>query len=391
MKVERNKPSGEKRRPAVLSRINSRSIYPDKEFKEILNYERIRTDRNGSVFSITLFSSPDLYKNKKNLNRFIDELMSQIRLIDHAGWYDKDYVAVLLPDTDADGAAILGKKITGNLDFVDNSTSAFTVYTYPQSWLENGVHTVPYAGNSKKNHGKLNLRSYVEGAFTMKMPVWKRVLDITGSIFGLMVASPLFLILSIYIKLVSPGPVFFKQKRVGYKGKMFNFWKFRTMKVDNNVQSHSNYYKDLIHSNKPMVKLDDKKDPRIILGGKVIRKSCIDELPQLWNILKGDMSLVGPRPCIPYEAEEYLRWHTHRFDIVPGLTGLWQVSGKDKLSFKEMIRLDINYSRNMSLMLDIIIIFMTIPAIMVMVLEAVFKKINIKNEEDERAFHNVIK
>lgn len=133
-----------------------------------------------------------------------------------------------------------------------------------------------------------------------------------------------------------------------------------------------------------MEKLDDKKDPRIIFGGKVIRKSCIDELPQLWNVLKGDMSLVGPRPCIPYEAEEYLRWHTHRFDIVPGLTGLWQVSGKNKLSFRKMISLDINYSKNLSLLLDLKIILMTIPAIIIMVLEAAFKKINIKSEENER-------
>ena len=371
MKVGRNKTSGEKRRPAVLNRINSRSIYPDNEFREILNYERIRTDRNGSVFSITLFSSNDLYKNKKNLNCFIDELSSQIRLIDHAGWYDKDFIAV-------------GKKITGNLDFVDNSTPAFTVYTYPQNWLEHGVHTVPYAGNSVKKHGELNLRNYVEGIFTRKMPVWKRILDITGSIFGLIVASPIFFILSIYIKLVSPGPVFFKQKRVGFKGEMFNFWKFRTMKYGNNQEFHGKHSQSFIKNGDiPMEKLDDH-DPRIFYGGRVIRKSCIDELPQLWNILKGDMSLVGPRPCIPYEAEEYLRWHTHRFDVVPGLTGLWQVSGKNKLTFKQMIRLDINYSKHLSLLNDLIIISITPFAILKMVGDSVLKKLTGSHAEEER-------
>lgn len=112
-----------------------------------------------------------------------------------------------------------------------------------------------------------------------------------------------------------------------------------------------------------MAKLDDKRDPRIIPGGRFLRGTALDEVPQFINVLKGEMSLVGPRPCIPYEAEEYLRWHAHRFDVVPGMSGLWQVSGKNRLSFKEMIRLDIAYSRQMSLWLDIKIIALTFPSI----------------------------
>ena len=384
MKVKSKKSLKGKLKPAALNTKFSRSIYSNKEFTEIINYERIRADRNGSVFSVTLFSSNELYKTPKNLNLFISELKTHVRLIDHTGWYDKDYIAVLLPDTDAGGAVILGNKIINNIDFINGTSSPFEVYTYPDNWLEHGVNNLSGKMLGEKRKNGLNISACIESVFTKKIPVWKRVLDITGSSVGLLISFPLFLIIGLYIKLVSPGPVFFKQIRIGYNGVPFNFWKFRTMKVNNNVSSHSNYYKELITSNKPMKKLDDKKDPRIIFGGKIIRKSCIDELPQLWNILKGEMSLVGPRPCISYEAEAYLRWHTHRFDIIPGLTGLWQVSGKDKLSFREMISLDIIYSQNLSLFLDLEIILITIPAIIMMILEAVVKKINIKKTDDER-------
>jgi len=374
MKIKKKKVIKNKIDHGALSSKFSNGIYSNNEFKEIVNYERIRADRNGSVFSVTLFSSEDLYKTKKNLNHFISELKNHVRLIDHTGWYDKDYIAVLLPETDTEGASILGNKIVSNIDFIDGDVSAFKVYSYPDNWLEHGVNNLSVKKAKEKRNKSLNISACIEAIFTKKIPVWKRVLDITGSSLGLIIASPIFLILSLYIKIVSPGPIFFKQLRVGYKGKTFNFWKFRTMKHDNNQSFHGKHSQSFIKNGDiPMEKLDDH-DPRIYLGGKVIRKACIDELPQLWNILKGDMSLVGPRPCIPYEAEEYLRWHTHRFDVVPGLTGLWQVSGKNKLTFKQMIRLDINYSNNLALWNDIRIIFATPVAILVMVIEAAFNK-----------------
>jgi len=224
-------------------------------------------------------------------------------------------------------------------------------------------------------------RNHVEFFFVDKVPVWKRALDIVGSLSLLVLASPVFLLLALYIKIVSPGPVFFKQTRVGYKGVPFMFWKFRTMKHGNNQGFHGKHAQSFILSGDvPMDKLDNH-DPRIIPGGRAIRKSCIDELPQLWNVLRGDMSLVGPRPCIPYEAQEYLRWHTHRFDVLPGLSGLWQVSGKNKLTFKQMIRLDIAYCRNMSLLNDLSIILRTPFAIAKMVLESLQSKYNEKKEQ----------
>jgi len=137
--------------------------------------------------------------------------------------------------------------------------------------------------------------------------------------------------------------VFFKQERIGYKGRSFDFLKFRTMKADSGTRVHEKHLKTLINNDIQMDKLDGENDPRIIPFGKFLRQSCLDELPQLINVLRGDMSLVGPRPCLAYEAQEYNLWHTKRFDIKPGMTGSWQVNGKNRTTFKEMIRLDINY------------------------------------------------
>jgi len=247
------------------------------------------------------------------------------------------------------------------------------IYSYPDHWLSN----IEDKNCADKMARKSN-KNIIEHFFVSNVPVWKRVLDISVSISMLIVFSPLLLLTILYIKLVSPGPVLFTQNRIGYKGMPFKFYKFRSMYFDNNQRFHGKHSQSFItDGDVPMEKLDEI-DPRIIPGGKILRKSCIDEMPQLWNILKGNMSLVGPRPCIPYEAEEYLRWHTHRFDTVPGLTGLWQISGKNKLTFKQMIRLDINYCRSMSLWNDVSIILKTPVAIIKMIYESAQSKLEKK-------------
>lgn len=195
------------------------------------------------------------------------------------------------------------------------------------------------------------------------LPFWKRILDL-----ALIVAlSPGLLLLggmvAILIKLGSPGPILFRQRRVGYKGREFVCFKFRTMRVDADCASHRRHTQDLIRSQTPMVKLDARRDPRLIPLGSAVRVSGLDELPQLINVLRGEMSLVGPRPCIPYECEAYESWHWARFDAAPGLTGLWQVSGKNRTTFDQMVLLDIEYSKRKSLGLDLLIILRTIPAI----------------------------
>jgi len=210
----------------------------------------------------------------------------------------------------------------------------------------------------------------IEPLFASRVPRSKRAMDLIGSLLALVLLSPLFLVIAIMIKVVSRGPVFFSQERMGHGGKCFNCWKFRTMKLDADTSVHEEYVRRLIKKEasnggeKPMVKLDSSDDSRIIPFGRLLRISGLDELPQLINVLRGEMSLVGPRPCIAYEAQEYLPWHRQRFDAIPGLTGLWQVSGKNKTTFTEMMRLDIAYEKQKSFWLDVKLLLRTLPAVL---------------------------
>ena len=201
------------------------------------------------------------------------------------------------------------------------------------------------------------------------LPTWKRAIDITLCIVALPVLAFVTLIMTIITRLSSPGPVLFCQERVGYKGKSFTCYKFRTMKVSTETSSHQAHLATLMRSNKPMVKMDSTRDKRLIPGAWLLRATGLDELPQILNVLKGEMSLVGPRPCVPYEYREYLPWQMERFNAAPGLTGLWQVSGKNRTTFEEMIRLDIRYTQEKSFLMDLWIISMTIPALVVQVMD----------------------
>ena len=202
------------------------------------------------------------------------------------------------------------------------------------------------------------------------VPVWKRALDITCIVVALPALVPVFLLMAAGIKCVSPGPVLFLSERVGYHGRRFICFKFRTMKVNADSDAHRRHLADLMRSDVPMVKMDANGDPRLIPLGKLFRATGLDELPQLLNVLGGEMSLVGPRPCLPYEFEGYLPDQKRRFNSLPGLTGLWQVSGKNKTTFSEMIALDIKYSETKSLWLDLKIMGRTLPAILTQVREA---------------------
>jgi lipopolysaccharide/colanic/teichoic acid biosynthesis glycosyltransferase len=201
------------------------------------------------------------------------------------------------------------------------------------------------------------------------IPRWKRALDITLIVLSLPVTLPVMICIAAIIRFVSDGPILFRQERIGYKGRRFMCFKFRTMIAGIETASHEGHLTTLMSSNKPMEKMDTKGDPRIIPFGVPLRSSGLDELPQLINVLRGDMSLVGPRPCVPYEYEKYLDWQKQRFNTVPGLTGLWQVSGKNNTTFDEMIHLDIKYIANKSLWFDIKIVLKTVPALVVQMIE----------------------
>lgn len=201
-----------------------------------------------------------------------------------------------------------------------------------------------------------------------KIPVWKRAIDVCCVGITLPITIPLAIIVACYVKLVSKGPVLFKQERIGLNCKSFTCYKFRSMHTNTNSVNHFTHINGLIKSDKPMTKID-KNDSRLIYGAKLIRTLGLDELPQLWNVLKGDMSIVGPRPCIPYEFNHYESWQKERFKTLPGITGLWQVSGKNKTTFRKMIELDIEYVKNLNFLTDLKIIANTIPAIFSQVLE----------------------
>ncbi|MFZ2641304.1 MAG: sugar transferase [Verrucomicrobiia bacterium] len=201
------------------------------------------------------------------------------------------------------------------------------------------------------------------------VPLWKRVLDVACILIVIPLLLPLMLLIALIVKLGSRGPVLFQQERVGYRGHRFTCLKFRTMFVGADVSIHQGHWNELIVSNRPMEKIDARGDPRLIPLGRLLRETALDELPQIINVLRGEMSLVGPRPCIPYEYDKYLPWQQERFNTLPGLTGLWQVSGKNKTTFVEMMHLDIDYVRKKSLWLDLKIIFMTIPALIAQVLD----------------------
>jgi exopolysaccharide production protein ExoY len=201
------------------------------------------------------------------------------------------------------------------------------------------------------------------------LPGWKRFLDLVCCLAALPILAFFTLVMTVIIRLTSPGPVFFRQERVGHQGRRFMCYKFRTMKVRADTTVHQAYLAELIRSGQPMVKMDAANDSRLIAGAWILRASGLDELPQLINILRGEMSLVGPRPCLPYEYEEYLPWQKNRFQAVPGLTGLWQVSGKNRTTFDEMIRLDVRYAQEKTLGLDLWIMLMTLPALLVQILD----------------------
>jgi lipopolysaccharide/colanic/teichoic acid biosynthesis glycosyltransferase len=202
------------------------------------------------------------------------------------------------------------------------------------------------------------------------MPLWKRIADIGLSLAAMPLLAACMVLVAIVHEIVSPGPLFFVQERVGHLGRRFRIFKFRTMTVNADTAIHQAYFSQLISSNATMVKLDSRGDSRVIRGGWLLRASGLDELPQLINVLLGDMSVVGPRPCLPSEYAEYLPAQRLRFNATPGLTGLWQVSGKNRTTFEEMIRLDIEYARIRSPWLDAMIIIRTVPAALMQIGDA---------------------
>jgi len=219
--------------------------------------------------------------------------------------------------------------------------------------------SLPY--NNSNGNGAKATRVILDfrDAPMQRVPGWKSALDITCILLALPIWLPLMILLMLITRFASPGPIFYRQKRVGLGGKHFSIWKFRTMKVSAETQSHERHLEELIKVNRPMTKLDAIGDPRLAPFGRILRASGLDELPQIFNVLCGEMSLVGPRPCLPNEFAHYQPWQRERVNGLPGLTGYWQVNGKNKTTFNEMVAMDLFYLKNLSFLLDLKIILKT--------------------------------
>ena len=198
---------------------------------------------------------------------------------------------------------------------------------------------------------------------SLRAPRWKRIVDVMCILLTSPFWLPLLIIIMAWVKLASPGPVFYRQKRIGYRKNHFMLLKIRTMHIDVETQIHEAYFERLMRSDCAMTKLDLIGDARLIRAGRFLRASGLDELPQIFNVLRGEMSLVGPRPCLPSEFEHYQDWQRERTNALPGLTGYWQVSGKNKTTFSEMIAMDLFYAKNMSFWFDLKILLKTIPVL----------------------------
>ncbi len=334
------------------------------EFLNRLRVEKRRVDRSRAPLSLVLFYfHQGEEKDGKTIQGFVASLDQNTRESDIKGWVDRDVVGLILPDTDEQGVKRCIKKI-GEANGGFNYSVA--TGTYPDHLFVK----ILTEGEGTPDFFPLDLDGSMEShRFQMAL---KRGMDILGSLVGLILFSPLMLATAIAVKMTSPGPIIFKQSRIGRRGLRFQFYKFRSMYCNMDDAIHRQYVTDLIkgeldkinqgEGEPPLFKM--KSDPRITRFGKIIRKTSVDELPQFFNILKGEMSLVGPRPPLLYEVERYEPWHLRRIlEAKPGVTGLWQVSGRSTTSFDEMIRLDLRYVRNWSIWLDLKILLKTVKAV----------------------------
>lgn len=355
-----------------------REIFTQHQFLRVLALERKRTERSRRSFVLMLVESDTLFSTPHKASAFhkiLYALSTSTRETDVTGWYKQNStIGVIFTELGEAGeqaaAAALLKKVTnalaGALTLAQMNELSFSFHVYPEDSGEDGpsgpVNDVLYPDLN-------NTRSSAK-----KYQHLKRSMDIVGSLAALLFLLPVFALIAVAIKLTSKGPVLFRQQRLGQHGKSFTFLKFRSMQVQNDHTIHKEYVKRFIakelgnghnpQNGKPTVyKLT--RDPRITPVGQFLRKTSLDELPQFINVLLGEMSLVGPRPPLPYEFAAYDIWHRRRLMAVrPGITGLWQVEGRSRVTFDEMVRLDLRYAEAVSFWLDIKILLQTPRAVL---------------------------
>jgi exopolysaccharide biosynthesis polyprenyl glycosylphosphotransferase len=360
----------------VTTNANSLAVLKEDSFSRVLCRERKRAERTGEFMLLLLVDVTAIEDDSdmKAVLASLSRVQGAIRETDICGWVKN--------------GALLGIIFTGILEnCVEQARQklelkireCFLNYLalYLQEQIRVSLLLFPEDRGRKEDEGRFSPLFYPE-IFRRNMTnrgadCVKRVMDVVGSIVALLLFSPLFIIIPILIKLTSPGPVFFRQVRLGRFGKPFTFLKFRSMQVNNDDSIHREFINAFI-DNKIQDKSEPgadgavfkiKNDPRLTPIGNFLRKSSIDELPQFFNVLKGEMSLVGPRPPIPYEVDKYGVWHWYRvLARKPGITGLWQVEGRSLTTFDGMVRLDLQYIRTWSLWLDIKLLLATPMAVL---------------------------
>ena len=352
-----------------------RMIANEQSFRRTLTLERKRSDRSRKPFLLMLLDLGHTLPSGHD-GQALREMFSAISLTtretDVIGWYkDNTVVGVMFIEINADERspiqatvmARLSETLRSNLSRTQFNQVTISFHLYPEDWddqtQDRSSNLILYPDLVHRNKERKLSR------------ISKRLIDIVGSIAALLVLSPVFAIIAVCVKLTSEGPIIFRQRRLGQFGKSFEFLKFRSMYVNNDLTLHQKFIKDVIKgsydgnstgTSAPVYKMTN--DPRITPLGRVLRRTSMDEFPQFLSVLKGDMSLVGPRPPLAYEYQEYAIWHRRRIlETKPGLTGLWQVRGRSRVRFDDMVRLDLQYVRTWSLWLDIQILMQTPRAV----------------------------
>lgn len=353
-----------------------RSIPDEDVFCRIIALERKRSERSRKPFLLMLLDMGEQLpteKNGKTLGKILTALTGATRETDVTGWYkNRSVVGVMFTEISSEERdTIVGTMIARV------SETLRQVLTYEQfNLLTVSFHAFPEEWDDDLRQRPSNPTLYPDLA-QRDSSRWisialKRAMDIVGSLLALVCFSPLFLLIAVIIKATSKGPVFYRQQRIGQHGKAFVFLKFRSMYVNSDSRIHQEYVTKMIagKAQANAAEGDGQKvykltrDPRITPFGALLRKTSLDELPQFVNVLRGEMSLVGPRPPVPYEVEAYDIWHRRRLlEAKPGITGLWQVSGRCRLKFDEMVRLDLHYARHWSPWMDIKILARTPGAV----------------------------
>jgi lipopolysaccharide/colanic/teichoic acid biosynthesis glycosyltransferase len=346
------------------------TFYDETNFQRLLGIERRRTERSKKPFLLMLLDISSLMTEeyKEIIFKLESSLSGILRETDIRGWYDERGVIGVVFTEMASLEAPAIEEIFRKIHRLLNDKLPEILFKK----IAISFHIYPEMQGSESLNGLFNIKPYPDLAerrmgnkLTMTV---KRLIDVAGSFIALLLFSPVFLAIATAIKLTSEGPVFFKQERLGLNGKTFKLYKFRSMYTNNDPSKHKDYIRKFIsEQNNAAVEpgvFKLKNDLRITPVGKFLRKASLDELPQLINVLKGEMSLVGPRPPIPYECDIYDIWHRRRLlSCKPGITGLWQVTGRSRTTFDEMVRLDLEYINKWSLWLDLKIILKTPKAV----------------------------